>query len=234
MIGDFDYAQARMQARFGARASANAWTQAHAAKSLDAFLETARRSALAAWIAALETESTQEGREGRLRERLRGRIAELASWLPEPWREAMRWTARLVDLPAIQYLASGRPAWPWMRGEATLAAPLREGRAPERPQRLLDEWLAAWRERWPAADAGERAGLERLVTTVRGHLEAFPRSPPRDAWDARERFERSVVRIFREEALAPAAAFAYVVLAALEAERVRAELVTRAASGASS
>ena len=60
------------------------------------------------------------------------------------------------------------------------------------------------------------------------HLRRFPATPVAEAWQAREALRERVGRQFRRSLRHPAAAFGYLALAQLDAERLRAELSRRA------
>lgn len=228
MSGAIEYAQARMQSRHGARPDARTWANVHAAITPAALLEAARASALEPWIAGLDASTPAHELELALRERLRARICEVARWMPEEWRPALLWTRALVDLPALQHLARGRPAPGWMTRDPAIATRLDDAGDEERARRARGAWTEAWRRAWPPGGEDERSALEALARLVEAHLEAFARADPADAPAMREQLGARVQALFRRHALSPAAAFCHVLLAALECERIRAELVARA------
>jgi hypothetical protein len=124
MIGalPLEYAQARLQARYGQRGDEPLWNQLRGARSLVAALETLRTSPLRRWVAAIPFDADADEIELRLRTELRSCIAEVAGWAPGEWQSAIAWTAHLVDLPAVARLADGEPPAPWMRRDAQRAA----------------------------------------------------------------------------------------------------------------
>ena len=68
-----------------------------------------------------------------------------------------------------------------------------------------------------------------LCFTFEQHLEGFGELPPGEpAWKAREAFQGRMARYFRRHGGQPVAVFAHLGLVALELERLRAELATRA------
>lgn len=205
------YAQARMQARHGSRPDARAWARLHAAITLASLLETARGGPLASWTAGLDPAGAREDIERVLRDRLRGRIEELARWMPSQWRAAVSWTRSLIDLPARQQA-------------------LREAGNEERAAALRAEWLAEWRRLWPDCSEEERDALDELVHAVEDHLQRFARASPDDAQGLRLALRARVETLFRRHTLGPAVAFDHLLLLALECERLRAELVARAGS----
>jgi hypothetical protein len=203
-----EFAQARMQARHGARPEARAWAMVHASVSLGALLENARSSSLESWIAGLDPGAPRAEAERLLGDRLRGRIAEVARWMPDAWRPAVLHTSSLIELPARQRELRGT-------GDEERAAAARR------------EWIAAWRSLWPDGPAEEREALDELVRGVESHLERFARASPDDAEALRLALRLRVESIFRRHALGPAAVFAHLLLVALEAERLRAEIMER-------
>ncbi len=234
MAASLDYAQARVQARYGQRPDRLLWQELHGIKDFAAFLEAARGSALQPWLGGFDAESTGSEIELGLRAALRTRIGEVAGWMPQPWQATVHWTARLLDLPAIFHLARGEMPPEWMRRDPCL------GRYPDLDALLDSEWrpvvlawqrgvsmrtawLGEWRRRWPARDPS----LERLVELIEAHLARFTTGPPQAAWGLREALQRELRWLFRRSALAPAAAFVYLASVALDLERLRGELLGR-------
>lgn len=247
---DFEYAQARMQARHGARPDEALWQRLGGQSGLAAYLAAARATSLAGWVSGIGERADSHEIELALRQRWREAVAELARWMPREWQAAVRWSAGLVDLPARAWLSSPSPGfsgidpaapdglsmaggepWRWMAKEAALAA---AGAPPSGQRSSLDAWQQDWRRRWPdgAEERGDEAGgseaLRRLAAAVAAHLAAFPQLPPAGAWEARRALGHEAARCFRRHACAPAAAFAWLLLLALDLERLRAELVLRA------
>ncbi len=244
-----EYAQARIQARFGARPAYADWQHLQGVAELGAFLEAANRTSLARWIAGLDAETPRAWIEISLRERLREAVRETSKWMPSRWREPMLQVGQLVDLPALAYLSRGGAPFAWMREDPVLRAFLKEGPtgalamilkplesrpAPESASRilpsgeLLQAWWLAWKQSWPVRPRAERESLERVAQTVSGHATRFRACPsPQLAQGLREALERELRHEFRANVLMPAAAFAFVALSALDLERVRALLLER-------
>jgi len=225
-----EYAQARVQSRHGERAPAQAWASLHASMTLAALLEQARASALESWTAGLDAGCAPADVEALLRERLRGRITEVARWMPGPWRAAVLWTRVLLDLPALQHLAFGHAPAPWMARDAALAARIAEAPDEDRARRMRRAWLESWRRQWPRCGADERHAMEELVRAFEAHVAAFERAAPDDAWNLRRALEARIEILFRRHALLAAAAFDHLALLALDVERLRAELMARIAA----
>jgi hypothetical protein len=249
------YAQARLQSRYGARAGAPLWNQVRSAQSFGVALETLRASRLAPWVAAIAADAGADDVELALRQAFRETVAETARWLPAPWSPAFAWAALAVDLPAVVHLAAGEAPWAWMRRDAVLS-PCVDGDADARRAALRRSafgpvvaaigaaapraggadsaraaWGDEWRRRWPRTEPATRAGLEGLLALVERHLAAFAAATAGDPWTLRRDLERAVAIRFRRHAFTPAAAFAYLLLVALDLERLRAHLALRAAFG---
>jgi hypothetical protein len=263
MIGGLpvEYAQARLQTRYGQRGDDSLWNQLRSARSLAAALETLRASPLRRWVAAIPVDADADEVELRLRTELRAGITEVIGWISGDWQRALGWTLHLVDLPAVTRLARGEPPAAWMRRDPVLQqyadadadarrAALRNGplapivlaieaqlgegaakRAAAADALALAVWLDEWRDRWPERDSDEAAALEELAGLVLRHLPRFPDVAAEDAWTMRRGLEAQIAARFRRHAFTPVAGFAYAALVALDIEKLRAQLVTRAAFG---
>lgn len=264
MIGGLpvEYAQARLQTRYGQRGDESLWNQLRSARSLVAALETLRASPLRRWVAAIPVDADADEVELRLRTELRAGIAEVTGWIAGEWQRALAWTVHLVDLPAVTRLARGEPPAAWMRRDPVLSqyaeadadarrAALRNGplvpvvlaieaqlgegigkRAAAVDALALEVWLAEWHDRWPERDGDDAAALEELASLVLRHLPRFLDIGTEDAWALRRSLETQIAARFRRHAFTPVAGFAYAALVALDIEKLRAQLVTRAAFGA--
>jgi hypothetical protein len=239
-----EYLQARLQARLSGHPDAYGWSRLESARTLAAALNGARATPfLAALTAGLTPDSGAHAIERACRAHVRALIGEVASWMPEEWRGAAAWTRVLVDLQLLYHLHSGAPPLAWMQEDAALrpyldfdaaARRLELERGPLAPlasfwsdaASLRRGWLAEWRRRWPRR--AERSILNELSNAVALHLQRFPATAVAEAWRAREALRARIGRLFRRSVLDPAAAFGYLALAALDAERLRAELSQRA------
>ncbi len=94
-ISGFEYAQARLQARHGARPDGVTWRRLHASASLEHFLEACGRSGLSPWVAELHPDQSPQRVERALAGAFRRHAEEVASWLPPPWQPAVRWSGEL-------------------------------------------------------------------------------------------------------------------------------------------
>lgn len=221
-----EYAQARMQARHGARPDEAVWQRLGGQSGFAAYLAAARASStsLAGWLAGIGEGAGPHDIELALRLRWREAVQETARWLPAEWANAVRWSALLVDLPARAWFAGGGEPPLWAERDPALAACLA---APEPPSPVtLDAWRAAWRKRWPAGDEDARC-LAAIAAGVAAHLARFAELPAAAANDSRRALARDALRWFRRYAQSPAAAFAYLLLLALDLERLRGELLLR-------
>jgi hypothetical protein len=251
-----EYAQARIQARFGERPGASAWRELEALAGLSAFLDAARATGLGRWLARIDERSDSHAVEIALRESLRSAVREIAGWMPARWRAALAWTLHLVDLPALLHLARGQPPLPWMAQDpvlrryaatgaeerrAVLEADFgslllpaeglrRKGRqkANGEEDRLRATWLRRWMALWPEAGEEERASVLGVARCIERDLESSPQSSAERDAPQRSALEDRLRHLLRGSTLLPAAAFAYLAIAALDVERLRAGLLTRA------
>lgn len=253
-----EYTQSRLQARFGQRGVEPLWTQLQSARSLAAALDVLRASSLRHWV-AIPADADTDAIERQLRVGLRDRVNEVARWMPGAWRPAARWASLLVDLPAVVSLARGEPPSPWMRGDPVLEAFAAVGAEARRDalrasryapvvravqadaaagvaatDRARSAWLDAWRALWPAQSDDDEGSLGSLAELITDHLTRFAGVTIDATWALRRELEIALCHLFRRSAFTPTAAFAYLALVGLEAERVRAQLVGRVATGSAS
>lgn len=135
--------------------------------------------------------------------------------------------ARLSQGPLAPLVAAAHEA----TSEATTASG--RGRAVrrggDRLHPLLHAWLAQWQQRWPRCSEEHRSALLLLARTVRAHLAAFAALPAESTAPARERLAERARRQLHDAAGQPTALFAYLLLVALDLERLRGEFALRAA-----
>ena len=245
-MGSLEYAQARLSARFGARPDELAWRRIEHLRDLSALIDAARTSAFGRWITGIGPTSPPHDIERALRARFREQVAEVASWMPEPWQPAVAWCASLADLPAVSHLARGGAALPWMRDDPVTrdltereaagfgAAPVGGALAPlsaawAEPERLDRLWRAEWRRRRPRGDAEDMALTDALAATLAAHRAAMRDPALRDGTPLRRALQAKLTLLFRRAMLDPAAAFVFLAQIALDLERLRGELLRRAA-----
>ncbi len=217
----FAYAQARIQARFAGLSSDRVWQHLEASRNLPGFLGEARLTSLEPWISGFSPRSEHDQVERELRRRLNALIAEAASWVPARWRDAVHWTAWLVELPRI----AAQEATADARNEIPVCL-----RNPGNHS-IGEIWLAHWRELWPDLSTGRRMQMDRLVDLALDHGRRFPNLPADQGAAARRRFATALRGLFRRTPLQPAALFAWLLLQALELEHLRGALVERALFG---
>jgi hypothetical protein len=242
-----EYAYARALAALSGHPSEAVWQRLEATHELAASLEAARACPfLAACTAGLSAADGIHAIESRLRARLRERIEVVGSWLPPEWRAASQWAQALVHLPVFFYLYHGGPPLAWMREDPVLAPHLDADAASRQAAiaggtlaplaahwnsgpALWRAWLAEWQRRWPHRASTDP--LRALVRLAEEHLAAFPAIEPRSTWAERAVLRARLKALLRRAVLHPAAVFAYLAIAALDAERLRAVLVLRALFG---
>lgn len=244
MEADFEYAQARLQARLARLPDEGTWLRLSAVRGLPAYLESARATVIGPWVGGLGAGSDAGAVERTCRRLLLEAVAEVARWVPAPWADAVRWTRWVVYLPELEAWLRGGVSPRWEAESADLAAMLvveegtegrritGEGRVfleslrEERP--LPAAWEEAWRARWPVCGEGSRLALDSLARLARTHGKAFARLSIHEAWPARRALRESLRHLFRRASQSPAAAFAYLLMLGLDLERLRADLMRRA------
>jgi hypothetical protein len=238
--GSLEYAHARIWARHGNRPDEALWHRIEVTRDLAAVLEIARASALGRWLEGIGPAADVHAIELAARRHWRERVAEVAQWMPALWRPAIDWCTLLVDLPAMQHLARNAAPLPWMTEDAAsrgwVDASAHAADAPRvlldaaraDPQHLLALWRAEWQRRLPCAPG--RAVLQtRLLPLLDRHAAAFAAPQAADGWALRRALQAALVLLLRRTLVEPTAAFVHLALSALEFERVRGEVLRRAA-----
>ncbi len=246
-MGSVEYAHARLSARFGERPDEHAWRRIEHLRNLGALIDAARTSAFRRWITGIGPASAPHAIDREMRERFREQVAEVASWMPDAWQPAVRWCGTLADLPAVSHLARGGAALPWMSEDRVLrevtereaagfgAAPVGGPLAPlaaawTEPQALVRLWSAEWRCRLPrhrGEDAS--ASLGALAAALDAHRAALRDPALADGTALRRGLQAKLTLLFRRAVLDPAAAFVFLAQIGLDLERLRGELLRRAA-----
>jgi hypothetical protein len=93
---------------------------------------------------------------------------------------------------------------------------------------LVAAWLAEWRRRRPRCTRATSDDLEGLVAQLMEHAETFRRSPSAAAWRLRRELRERMRLRFHQRTLQPSVPFIYLALTALDLERLRAALASRA------
>ena len=239
--GSLEYAHARLGARYGDRPDELVWRRIEILRDFRATFDSARASPLGVWIANIGPDSDVHAIEVAMRAHWRERVASITAWMPSAWRAAIEWCGLWIDLPVLQDLARGGTLPQWLRMDP-LADALREGqRARDRtgaaallaagkaePDRLATLWCEEWRRRLPTRGV-DPAPLADLVRLLGAHAAAFGDPLQHDGWALRRTLHARLSQQFRRATLDPAAAFIFLALSALDGERLRGELVRRAA-----
>jgi len=246
-MGSLEYVQARISARFGNRPDEIAWRKLAHVRELPALFDVARNSAFRTWVGGISATSTPHEIEARLRELWHAHVAEVAGWVDDDWRDAVLWFGVLPELPLIACLARRGPVPGFIRDDvryrdfvegagaarrmpqgADTLAPLSD--ASGDPARIAALWRAEWDRRMPRR--GDTALLHELVRAGLAHLAAFREPALTDGWPQRRAFESRLTALFRRAVGDLAAVFVYLTLVALDLERLRGELLRRAAFAA--
>lgn len=245
--GQYDYIQARLQARHGQRPDAALWQRLGALRDLPLFLQTARASGLRPWLEGFTPETPAHRMEQLLRQRFRAEAERVARWQPRPWQAATAWLAHWIDLPALGGLLRDERPPEWMLSDpdyAPLAELPRSARAEAllhsrwaelgkelhavagKPANVRDTWFAHWHRLWPRDDARARAQVEQLA-------EALQRPPGGPAGTAAQDAARRTQWTdwlkyrFRQMPQAPVTSLLHLFLLAQDMERLRGELLQR-------
>lgn len=216
-----EYAQARLQARYGAHPVEAQWRQLGTYRDIAAYLAAARAMPFADWLAGIDDSAGPHEIERALRRLWRKSVAEVARWLPAEWGRAACRLETLIDLPAFAHRQRGEALPRGVEFDPRLGA-LADGKA------NLEHWLAHWIRFWPEDRDSDHAELKLLGERLRRHLADFAQTDTAVAWEARRALRSRVVLAFRRAALQPLAAFLFLLLLALDLERLRAELMLRA------
>lgn len=228
--GSIEYAHARIWARHAQRPDEAAWRRIESLRELSAVLDGARQGPLAVWLGDIVPDAGPHAIEAALRRQWRARVTELAGWMPPDWGPSVEWCAELAQLPAWQHAARGEAPWPWMRGDPQLAVPsaLALDAASGEPAQLLARWIDEWQRRLPAGGGSARLQQELLPLLV-AHARRFGSPQLLDGWALRRQLQQRLQGLLRRWLIEPATAFVYLALSALEFERLRGELLRRAA-----
>jgi hypothetical protein len=171
--GSLAYAQARIGARWGARAADATWRRIEGTRGLAAVLGLVQSEpALASWVEGLTPATGPHAIEATLRRRWGERAEEVARWMPAAWQPALRWCSWLPDLALVEQLATGEPAPHWLdRADAEDLEPLLA---------LAVAARAAMPRRTRPADAHDahRAHDLRLATVAPAEPRAARGAPP--------------------------------------------------------
>jgi hypothetical protein len=241
---DFAYAQARIQARHGTRLAEHEWRRLEATHDVAQYLQVLRGTSRARWAEPLAPNMDSHALEARLRAEWRAYAREVARFQPDAWREAVAWTAFLVDVPVIDHwlregfahswMAQDELYAPWCMTDAQgreraldalpIAALLRHGRS---GLPALRAWFLIWRGLWPRAAPEHARGLDALARTVEAHVSQLRSARGESSFELRSDLKQRVAVLFRRHFETVAATIAHLLLEALDLERLRAGLVRR-------
>jgi len=244
-----EYAQARLQARYGARPGAAAWRRIETIRELPALFEAARATAFRPLVAGLTPDHSVHELEAGLRAHWRELAREITGWLPGPWQRTAAWFAILPDLPVVEHLLRGGTAYDWMRrdpvfgalaesesgarrtalAESALAGLDVDSAADPTQTSLADAWIAVLRARLPEAADDDALHLRSLGQILREHRRAIVTAHPGEAIGLRRSLAERLEGLFRRAALTSIAGYCYLAITALDFLRLRGEIVRRAA-----
>jgi hypothetical protein len=240
----FIYTQVRLQARHGMRPDEHIWQIVESKKELENYLQAASKTPLKNWVAGLQAKDSHHVIETALMKRYREYVADVASWVPPPWRDAVQWIVCLTYLPAFNYMLTGNTAYQWMLEDPHLKnftavnPELRLdnfSRSPYAPllgpwqanQSLVKGWLAHWQSLWPEKKASQQAPNRELIAIVEAHIDLFKQLAPTVTWRQRQRLVAKLTLMFRKYAFEPVAVFIHLLLVALDVERLRGSIARR-------
>ncbi|MDO9073048.1 MAG: hypothetical protein Q7U73_07265 [Rubrivivax sp.] len=241
--GSLEYAQARLQARHGARADDVAWQRLETTREYGALLDAARSSPLRAWVVGLTPRSSAREIEAVMLGHWRAVVDETAGWMPLAWQPAITWCALAPLLPALQHLVRGGPVRPWMHDDALLrvvcaAAPAARAAALggtaaaalapawPAPQTLGTAWWREWESLLPRPLQADDS-LRTVAALLQAHGSNFATAPAGSGTLLRRALQDRLTPWLRRAAAKPAAAFVHLALCALDLERLRGELLRR-------
>jgi hypothetical protein len=240
-LSRFAYAQARIQARYARLPTEEEWQRLAPARTLPSFLEEAREGAMREWVKGFSGQSDAHDLEVGVRNLFRETVDELAGWLPEPWRPAMSWTRWLPLLPLLDHQTRTGSAPPWLQRDPGLQGLLTDGRTDpgklrgagagalaDAPAEHAAAWVLEWRRLMPPVKRSFERHVDELVGLLTKHLAVFRDARSESAWDVRRALRGRLTLLLHRHLLQPASAFVFLGLTALDLERLRGELVSRA------
>jgi hypothetical protein len=216
-LADDAYAEARLHARYARLLPASEWQRLLHLDSFAGFLQQARETRLRPWLQHFDPAVDIHVLEGAVNQAFRQHVFETASWVPSPWRAAVRWLDRLLELPLIRHLASGGVAYPWVRSPTP---PTTLGDGPT----LIRDWQQQWLSLWPKSRSTAEAGaLNRMLRD----WQIAAAADAAGSGTASATLEAALRRRFRHHREAAVLAFSFLGLLWLEMARLRGALVRR-------
>lgn len=221
--GSLEYAQARIQSRYAARAGPAAWREMEHARELPALIELARRSGFERMLTQLPRPLGLHALDLAVRKQWRLQVDEVAGWMPAEWQAAVRWCAVIVNLPFVHHLAAANIPYEWMQRDPSFA----DLGTPPGPEAVASGWHREWRRRMPRLPEEEAANFLAFVRTIESHRQAFANVAADEGWRLRHLLEQKLTALFRRSTLQAVAAFAFLALQWLDLERLRGEIAGR-------
>jgi hypothetical protein len=241
----FAYTQARLQARHGLRLDEQQWRHLESQQGLANFLHVASESGMSSWLAGLHADDAIHVLEKAFSKHFRNYVEQLAHWQPPQWRTATLWVSVLPDLPLLEHMRYTGEVPQWLSDDEELG-PLLDVSDDVLLQRLaltryapltaawhsatsmLESWRTHWRDCWPESSAKALAGVETVEALIMRHRDSFQDLQTHAAAAARAQLSKQLGLQFRRFSQQPAAAFAHLGLVALDVERLRGNISTRA------
>jgi hypothetical protein len=242
--GPIEYALARVQSQYGRRLTPGDWRRLETSQDLGQYLQGARRGIFADWVSALDRHRDVHAIERSLRSAWRRYVRAVAEWHPRPWQPWLGWLEWVPSLALLARLARPEPLPAWLAADPLLGSTAR-GSLSERldaleaaglgvfepaiaGRRALGElWLAHWRRLQPSADLQTEQLLANISQTLESHAVSIAVDDA-DGAMLRERLAVRLTRLFRAGAGSVVATLCHLSLMALDFERLRGGLVTRA------
>lgn len=246
----FNFAQVRLQSRYGQRADERVWLSLYNTLDLASYLHTAQQTPLRSWLLGIDAEHTVHEVELALRQKYRNHVDEVAGWLPAEWQPSFHWIKYLHDLPVLRYLLDGGRPQRWMKTDPALSnfiaddvnermqAMRRSGcgclvTAWQQGNPMLLAWLDQWEKLWPGNNDHE-VGMRRLTRYLRARLLKGKQSYYQGVdignsvvGEDSEALTADMAVMFRRYAFQPAAVGAYLAIIASDLLRIRSDLMQR-------
>ncbi|OOZ15018.1 hypothetical protein BOW35_06580 [Solemya velum gill symbiont] len=241
----FAYTQARLQVRHGLRLNEQQWRHLESQQGLANFLHVASESGMSDWLAGLHADDSIHILEKSFSKHFRDYVEQVSHWQPAQWRKATLWISVLPDLPLLENIRNRGEVPQWLSDDEELG-PLLEVSDDALVQRLaltryapltatwhsttsmLESWRTHWKECWPDTSAKALAGVESVEALILCHRGSFMELKTHATAAARSELSKQLGLQFRRLSQQPAAVFAHLGLVALDVERLRGNVSSRA------
>ncbi|MEP6885291.1 MAG: hypothetical protein ABJC66_11125 [Gammaproteobacteria bacterium] len=240
--GNIEYALTRVQANYGRRPGEGAWRRLESSHDLGQYLDAARTTALADWVSAIDRTRDVHAIERFLRIQWRRHVAAVAAWHPQQWQPWLLWLAWVPSLSLLAQLVRSEPAPAWMMADP-LYGPIAQRPYLERAAGLKGTALAVfqpamdgsagigavWRSHWQAITPRTDEHTRHLLAAALRVLDNYAQHLAGDNSSAlaRQQLTERLGRLFRAGAGSVVATLCYLVLLAMDLERLRGGLVNR-------